>query len=383
MIQRALDPDRITDRLQLQAIERGRPLSCTLELTCRCNFQCPMCYIRMRDGESAPYGRHRTVEEWLDMARQLLEAGVLYLTLTGGECTQYPGFDRLYGELSRMGFRISVMSNAGRWTEQLRTLLKSYPPANVGVTLYGGSPETYGAVTGDAGAFEEAVKNIHFLKSLGVRVQLNFTMIRQNAADYPKVHALCRELNVPYTILTDLTHHHYDPSLSEALRCRLSPAERACVACFPPDRVEEALAMAPALEKELEGFRLPAPPVEPLPPRLQACHGSYTGCAIFWNGDMQTCISMRGYHPLKPFETGFEAAWKQLRAEHGETFLLPPACASCGLAAECLHTCAARRWEGARDPHGLDPYTCQYTYLLHTLRQRLEASGEPETPSCP
>ena len=88
MIQKIWDETKIEDRIQLAAIRQRRPLSCTMELTYRCNFHCKMCYVRMSDAQAAPYGRMRTVEEWLDMAHQLLDAGVLYLTLTGGECTQ-------------------------------------------------------------------------------------------------------------------------------------------------------------------------------------------------------------------------------------------------------------------------------------------------------
>ena len=69
MIQKSWDLAKVTDRIQLRAIQRRRPLSCTMELTYRCNFHCRMCYIRMTDAQAAPYGRMRTVEEWVDMAR--------------------------------------------------------------------------------------------------------------------------------------------------------------------------------------------------------------------------------------------------------------------------------------------------------------------------
>ena len=84
MIQKQWDLNKVTDRIQLQAIRQRRPLSCTMELTYRCNFHCRMCYVRMTDTQAAPYGRLRTVDEWLDMARQMRDAGVLYLTLAGG-----------------------------------------------------------------------------------------------------------------------------------------------------------------------------------------------------------------------------------------------------------------------------------------------------------
>ena len=61
MIQKAWDLNKVTDRLLLRAMELKRPLSCTLELTYRCNFRCRMCYIRMTDAQAEPFGRMRTV----------------------------------------------------------------------------------------------------------------------------------------------------------------------------------------------------------------------------------------------------------------------------------------------------------------------------------
>ena len=382
MIEKVWNTDKIADRLQMQAIKRRRPLSCTLELTYRCNFRCKMCYVRMTDAQAAPYGRMRTVEEWLHMARQLYDAGVLYLNLTGGECTQYPGFLELYEQLAQMGFRISIMSNAGAYSDDIRRLFTEYPPYGAAITLYGGSNETYAEVTGDPKGLDKTVENIRFFQSIGVPVSLNFTMIKPNVRDYPKVGKLCAELGIPYTLITDITEHQRDCSFSNALEVRLSPAERACVACHPPEEVDIALANAAELEKELLNFRMPEAPAELPPPALDACIGSCSGCTIYWNGEMQTCISMNGHHNVKPFEVGFEAAWAQIQAEHADTFRKPAACQVCPMAADCQQNCAARRFEGTGTQRTPDPYTCQYTYLLRLYRARRDNPDIPQAPSC-
>jgi len=382
MIEKVWNKDRIFDQLQMRAIERRRPLSCTLELTYRCNFKCRMCYVRMSDAQAAPYGRMKTVEEWLGMAKELYDAGVLNLTLTGGECTLYPGFEQLYEELSRMGFRITVMSNAGAYSDSIREVFRRYPPNSVGITLYGGSNETYEAVTGDPKGYDKVVENIRFFQSIRVPIGLNFTMIRQNAMDYPKIGRLCQELGLSYTLITDITGHRHDVSLSEAMECRLTPAERACVACHPPEEVSIALENARELEKELANFRIPAVKDGERTPEQQYCIGAHTGCAIYWNGDMQTCISLNGWHNKKPFETGFEEAWTQLKAEQEETFHRPTACQECEMSGDCIHNCAGRRFEGKGSPHEPDPYTCQYTYLLRLYRSRQKVTDSPSSPEC-
>ena len=382
MIEKVWNPDSIRDQIQLRAIQKRRPLSCTMELTYRCNFHCKMCYIRMTDEQAAPYGRLRTVEEWLDMARQMYKAGVLNLTLTGGECTTYPGFERLYEQLARMGFRIAVMSNAGAYTDAIQEVFRRYPPNNVGITLYGGSNETYAAVTGDPKGFDKAVENIRFFQSIRVPVALNFTMIRQNVMDYPKIGKLCKELGLPYTLITDITGHRHDISLSDALECRLTPAERVCIGCHSPEEASVAMENAKELEKELADFCIPEVQQMQDYSVQDACIGASTGCAIYWNGEMQTCISLNGYHNVNPFETGFEAAWSQLKAEQEKTFCRPAQCQVCSMAADCAHNCTGRRFEGTGSPYEPDPYTCQYTYLLRKFKEKQKVSDVTQSPEC-
>ena len=380
MIQKEWDPERVRDRLQLQAIRARRPLSCTLELTHRCNFRCRMCYIRMTDAQAEPFGRMRTVEEWLDMAGQLLEAGVMFLTLSGGECTQYPGFERLYGQLAQMGFRITVMTNAAAYSDAVRDVFRKYPPDYVSITLYGGSNETYRSVTGDPRGLDKTVENIRFFRSIGVPVGLTFTMIRQNVRDYPKVGALCAELGISYLLITDISGHRYNGAFSEAMESRLSPAERACVAVHAPAEVEKAMEEARELERELEGVSIPAMTEGPEWPPQDICIGSRSGCAISWNGDMQTCVSMLGYRCVKPFETGFETAWTQLRDAHAETFRYASRCRTCAMVKECRHNCPGRRFEGTGSPRKADPYTCEYTRLMRILREGTRQDNGTEDP---
>ena len=376
------DPNSVRDMITMRAIQRRRPLNCTMELTYRCNFRCRMCYIRMTDAQAAPFGRMRTVEEWLDMARQMKDAGVLNLILTGGECTLYPGFERLYEAISRMGFCITVKTNAGAYTDSVRDVFLRYPPAGVDVTLYGGSADTYSAVTGDPGGLEKALENIRFFQSIGVPVNPNFTMIRQNVMDYPKVERLCGELGLSCTIIHDLVGHRYDPSWSDALECRLTPAEQVCVSCRPTEEVLLAMEEAGELEKELANFRMPEAADETASPETDDCIGSDIGCAIYWNGEMQTCISMRGYHCVKPFEIGFEAAWAQLKAEQEKTFRRPGACRACGMRNDCMFNCAGRRLEGTGSPHEPAPCACQFTWLLRLYKARRKGTDISYAPEC-
>ena len=382
MIQKQWNPDSIKDRLQLKAIQEKRPLSCTFELTYRCNFNCRMCYIHMTDEQASKYGRLRTLEEWLDMARQIRDSGVLYLTLTGGECTRYPDFIDLYEQLSQMGFLITIMSNAGGYSEAIRDVFRRFPPHNAAITLYGGSNETYQKVTGDKSGFDKTVDNIRFFKSIGVPVSLTFTMIKQNALDYPLVGELCNELNQSFMLITDINAHRFDSSLSDALSCRLSPAERACVALRPSSEVAIAINEAKELEKKLADFKLELNQDQGNETEMDYCIGSCSSCAIAWNGKMNNCISLLGLSGPDPFEIGFEAAWEQLLKNRTSVFKVPDECSRCKMRSDCLRNCAGRRFEGTGSTEKPDNYVCEYTYLLKSLKNQGFLTEFPASPEC-
>ena len=60
----------IKDRLYQYARENRIPLTGAFELTPMCNFSCKMCYVRRTAEEARNQGGVRTLEFWLDVARQ-------------------------------------------------------------------------------------------------------------------------------------------------------------------------------------------------------------------------------------------------------------------------------------------------------------------------
>lgn len=121
----------------------GLPVSGTLELTPRCNFNCKMCYVHLTPEEQRQRGSERTLAQWLALAQELREAGTVFLLLTGGEPFLRPDFPALYRALHRMGFVLSINTNGYLLRGTLRELLLEAPPARVNISLYGTDNETY------------------------------------------------------------------------------------------------------------------------------------------------------------------------------------------------------------------------------------------------
>ena len=133
----------LVEHLHRRADVRGIPLSGTFELTPMCSMSCKMCYVRMTAEEGRASGKRlRTVEEWLSLARVMKEQGTLLLLLTGGEPLTYPGFRELYRELRKMGFVISINSNATLIDEETVRWFAEDPPQRINITLYGASDKT-------------------------------------------------------------------------------------------------------------------------------------------------------------------------------------------------------------------------------------------------
>ena len=122
----------------------GLPVSGSFELTPRCNFSCKMCYVHQTPEQIAASGRRElTADQWLDIARQAKDAGMVFLLLTGGEPLVFPEFPRLLHELKQLGLLVSINSNGSLIRGEVLEMLKKDPPLRFNITLYGGSDATY------------------------------------------------------------------------------------------------------------------------------------------------------------------------------------------------------------------------------------------------
>lgn len=104
------------------------PLSGTFELSPICNFSCRMCYVRKTAKEVREHSRSMmTLEQWVEIAKEAHDAGMLYLLLTGGEPLLWPDFWVLYEQLIRMGFLVSINTNGSLIDEAALERLKKLP----------------------------------------------------------------------------------------------------------------------------------------------------------------------------------------------------------------------------------------------------------------
>lgn len=181
-----------------EARKHRMPLSVKFELLPVCNLNCRMCYIRTDMETVRAQGGLLPVETWLSLARELRDAGTLFLLLTGGEVFLYPEFETLYTQLIEMGFSITLNTNATLIDEKVMSWLAKRPPQLVSISLYGVSDATYEALCGQKNAFTKVDHAIHLLLENRIRIELKTMLNPLNIHDAQAMVDYAREKNVFY-----------------------------------------------------------------------------------------------------------------------------------------------------------------------------------------
>lgn len=74
----------VKEYIGYKAREKEIPVSGGFELTPLCNLDCKMCYVHLTPAQLPKEHTLLTVEQWKDIIRQAVDAGMLYADVTGG-----------------------------------------------------------------------------------------------------------------------------------------------------------------------------------------------------------------------------------------------------------------------------------------------------------
>ena len=134
-------------------------LSCTLELTFKCNCRCPFCY---QDNKNS---RDLTTQQLFFIFDKLEKHGVMSLIFTGGEPLVRKDFFEIYRYAYQKGFQIGILTNGvNLGLKKYQDFFSRYPPARVMISMNAISERTHEKVTGTRGNFARVLKGVSFLK---------------------------------------------------------------------------------------------------------------------------------------------------------------------------------------------------------------------------
>lgn len=190
------------NRLFAKSAKRGIPLSGTFELTARCNLRCRMCYIHREENDGEIKTDEFSSEEWLNIAKEAQQCGMLFLLLTGGEPFIRPDFEEIYRRCRELGIIVSINTNGTMIGEKQVELLRKLPPQRVNITLYGASEATYEKLCRSGSAFERAYRAVAMLTEAGVPVKINYSVTPYNIGDLDAVERFANEHNLPLQAAT-------------------------------------------------------------------------------------------------------------------------------------------------------------------------------------
>ena len=291
----------------------GMPVAGNFELTARCNFNCPMCYVHLSNEQVAARGGELTADQWLRIAEDAKNKGMIFALLTGGEPLVRKDFFEIYDGMREMGLMISINSNGSMLQGKVLERFLETPPFRFNISLYGGCNETYKNMCG-LPVYDQVKANIRALRQAGVDVNLNLSITPHNRNDLPQIYADAVELDVSIKG----SSYMYPPirvnGEEYGVGNRLSAEESAIYSVewdklrFTPEQFElRARNMADLVSIEQDGC-----PVED--GEGVTCRAGSTSFWVTWDGKMTPC-GMMTQPVVYPLEVGFDAAWEQLRSQ--------------------------------------------------------------------
>lgn len=346
-----------------KALREQLPISGSIELTHRCNLACVHCYVNLAPNDRDAQKREMTTAEVKNVLDQLAGAGVLWLTLTGGEPLLRPDFAEIYTYAHERGFVVSVYTNATLITDKIVELWVARPPRWIEITQYGYRRETYDRVTDAGEQYDRFHRGLKRVMDAGVAVTLKTIAMRDNAPEVPAIRNFAAEHGLKF---------RFDAVISpridggrKPLAQRLSPTEVAAIEDEDPGRGY----FADYCKSNVGHAQIDD--------RRYQCGAGVATFLIDPYGKLHVCeLSRRpGWDVLKDgFAAGYRTAFPALRAEKREQM---DGCGTCGTFMTCSNCTGMAELEGLSPDNG-NPYMCATTdarNALHLGAERVLPNG--------
>jgi AdoMet-dependent heme synthase len=329
-------------KIGARALELGIPLNAHLDVTYRCNERCVHCYLDHDDkGEM-------TTDEIRSVLDQLASAGVLFLTISGGEIFLRKDIFEIIEHGRLRTFDIRLKTNGILIREKEARRLRNLNVEAVQISIYSHRSEVHDAVTKVPGSLERSLAAARFLVAQGLKVTFANVLMQQNRLDYRGVQKLAGEIGAHFTLDPTITPHMNGNRSLVALNISAGDLRRLMQDqtllggtddfCAPPAAVSES-------------------DLDSLP-----CSAGHTSCYISPYGDVYPCVQF-------PLPSGnvrhqkFTDIWKgsqQLKEVRSIRVHDLPVCSSCSHAGSCTRCPGLAYMEGnMRGPSTAD---CKKSY---------------------
>jgi AdoMet-dependent heme synthase len=319
------------------------PFSVQVDLTYRCNERCEHCYLDHNDrGEL-------NTSELKRILQQLADAGVFFLTLSGGEPFLRRDLFEILQHARSLNFNIKLKTNAILIRPQDAQRLRQLAVEQVQVSVYSTNPGIHDAITKLPGSLMRTIAGIRSLRTAGIKVSLANVLMSSNAQDSESVRQLSTELGTHYTL---------DPTITPMM-----DGDTSILKYRVSSEMLRDVFHNPHLVGNPEEFCAAPPPIDDTVLEGYSCSAGHTACYISPYGKVFPCVQF----PLSCGnlrQQSFQEIWTQspqlaeVRSIRAKDL---PTCSSCSHLGSCARCPGLAYMEG--DIRGPSSADCQKSYI--------------------
>lgn len=188
--------NKILGSIYQQSVKLRSPIVVMFELTYRCNFRCPHCYV---EGSPKKEKELSTKEVFL-IIDQLREIGVFSIAFTGGEALLRKDIFEILVYAKRQGFETAILSNGYLIDKKIANKLLSVNINAVDITLNALKTEVFEKLTGVKDALKRVKTAIKLLIRRGINVKIKTTGMSINRDELVAIGEFARSLNIRYNL---------------------------------------------------------------------------------------------------------------------------------------------------------------------------------------
>jgi len=328
--------------MNAKALRLGIPLSVQLDLTYRCNERCVHCYLDHTDhGEM-------TTGEIKELLGQMADAGVFYLTISGGEILMRRDLFEILEYARARTFCIKLKTNGILIRAKEAQRIRSLGVESVQISIYSHRPEIHDAITKMPGSLRQSIDAMRLLRSHGLHVIIANVLMVQNLRDHTGVRALATELGAQYTL---------DPTITPMM-----DGNRSILSLNVDEAALREVFRNEALVGNVEEFCAPPQSVDDSALDSLPCSAGHTACYVSPYGEVYPCVQF-------PLPCGnvrrmkFVDIWRdspQLKEVRGITLRDMPACSACMHSSTCTRCPGLAYLEG--NMRGPSLQDCEKSY---------------------
>jgi radical SAM protein with 4Fe4S-binding SPASM domain len=264
-----------------------------------------------------------TTEQILSVIDQAVEAGCLYLLITGGDPMMRRDFAEIYRHARQSGLVVTVFADGVLVTDAVVELFRELPPRMVEISLYGATAETYETVTRVEGSYDKCLRGVHRLLDAGIEVGFKTVLMTVNQHELEAMRTLAEDLGVDFRIDAAIF-----PCLSDGNRDPLA------LRVAPAVGVDGELA-APGAVSKLREYVEKRSDI-PVSDRLYGCGAGVTGFSVDPYGWASPCL-MATHVRANLLERGLNEVWNDdLKMVMDRPAPAGYACSSCEMRVACM-----------------------------------------------